>query len=137
MSNAKILLVEDVPDDVELSRRVFEKCGMNGDVDVVEDGQAALDYVFGRGPFAERGFPKELRLILLDLKIPIVPGAEVIRQLKSDPTTKSIPIVALTVTGIQREALERGPFPVDGYLRKPLEMHTFLNLYQSYIKKND
>jgi two-component system response regulator len=135
MSNGKILLVEDVPDDVELSRRIFEKCGMDKEVDVVEDGQAALDYVFGRGAYASRGFPRELRFILLDLKIPIIPGAEVIRQLKSDPKTQAVPIIALTVTGIQREALERGPYPVDGYLRKPLEMHTFLNLYHTYVKK--
>jgi two-component system response regulator len=133
--SGKILLVEDAPDDVELSRRVFEKCGMLQDLDVVGDGQAALDYVFGRGAYAERGFALSLKLILLDLKIPIIPGAEVIRQLKSNPQTKNIPIVALTVTGIQREALERGPYPVDGYLRKPLEMHTFLNLYHSYVKK--
>ena len=53
--SGKILLVEDAPDDVELSRRVFEKCGMLQDLDVVEDGQSALDYVFGRGVYAEAG----------------------------------------------------------------------------------
>jgi len=135
MNDYQILLVEDDPDDVELSKRVFEKCGLAQQVDVVEDGQAALDYVFGQGTYAERGFAKSLKLILLDLKIPIIPGAEVVKQLRSNPQAKHIPIVALTVTGIQREALEKGPYPVDGYLRKPLEMHTFLNLYQSYVKK--
>jgi len=133
--SGRILLVEDAPDDIELSRRVFEKCGMLDDVDVVEDGQAALDYVLGRGDYAARGFAENLKLILLDLKIPIIPGAEVVRQLKSNPQTQHLPIVALTVTGVQREALEKGPYPVDGYLRKPLEMHTFLNLYRSYVNK--
>ena len=90
-----VLLVEDDPDDLELTLHTLREARITNPIQVARDGQEALDYVFGRGPYANAGAPM-LRLILLDLKLPKVDGLEVLRQIKEDPRTSAIPVVILT-----------------------------------------
>src|SRR5579863_6624253 len=95
-----ILFVEDNADDVELAFRIFQKCGASQQVEVARDGQEALDYIYGQGPYAGQEHTKTLRLIILDLNLPKVPGIEVIRQLATDPRTRTLPVAVLTVSGM-------------------------------------
>ena len=94
----KILLVEDNPDDVVLTLRAFKKARFTNQVQVVNDGAEALDYVFCKGKYAGQQMEENLQLILLDLKLPKVGGIEVLRRLKADPRTRSIPVVILTIS---------------------------------------
>jgi len=130
----RVLYIEDSLDDVELTRRVFERSGALSDVVILHDGQSALNYVMGLAEYADHPQAANLKLILLDLNLPRVPGKEVLRQIKLNARTRHIPVVVLSVTGKEREAFEKGPFPPEQYLRKPLELHTFLNLYRDYVQ---
>jgi CheY-like chemotaxis protein len=95
MLEIQILLVEDSPQDVELTLEALESENLANRIDVVRDGEEALDYLFCRGNYATRtsGMPK---LVLLDLKLPKVNGLEVLQAMKDDPRTKAIPVVILT-----------------------------------------
>lgn len=93
-----ILLVEDNPDDVVLTLRAFNKARFTNQVQVVNDGAEALDYVFCKGKYAGQRMEEQLQLILLDLKLPKVSGLEVLRRLKADPRTRPIPVVILTIS---------------------------------------
>jgi len=130
----RILYVEDSADDIELSRRVFQKSGLSSEIEIVQDGQAALNCMLGLGEYSDHPRCGDIKLILLDLKLPHIPGSEVLRQIKTNPRTRHIPVVVLSVTGKEREMLEKGPFRAELYLRKPLELHTFLNLYRDYVE---
>src|SRR2546427_10500827 len=91
----EILLVEDDPSDVELTLHSLRNNHLANRVEVVRDGEEALDFVFCRGPYSRRSFLQPPRLILLDLKLPKVDGLEGLRQIKSDPRAKGIPVVIL------------------------------------------
>ncbi len=130
-----ILLVEDNLDDIELAYRLFELCSVVGNVRVVNDGQEALDFILGVGAFSAQGRPKSLRLILLDLNLPKISGVEILRALQKDEQASKIPVAVLTITGREKETLEKENFHISAYLRKPLESHSFLNLYNSHTKK--
>jgi len=131
---ARILLVEDDEDHVELAQRVFSKCGVADEVRVARTGQEALELIFGEGKFSGQGIASQLKLVLLDLNLPSIPGSEVLLELRRSPLTRSIVIAVLSMSGVEREALEKSPYNVSLYLRKPLEQHEFLNLYQKYVQ---
>jgi CheY-like chemotaxis protein len=95
MENRRILLVEDDPDDAELIINGLRRSNVVNEVDIVRDGVEALDYLYRRGPFADRSASQPL-LILLDLKMPRVDGRQVLQQIKADPTLKHLPVVVLT-----------------------------------------
>ena len=99
----EILLVEDNPNDVELTLRALKKHHLANNVMVVRDGAEALDFIFGEGAYADRSIQKKPKLVLLDLKLPKVDGLEVLRKIKSDERTKVIPVVVLTSSKEERE----------------------------------
>ncbi len=129
MDNKKIiLLVEDNPDDEELTLRALKKNHIMNEVAVARDGVEALDYLFGEGSFADR-VPEHLpEVVLLDLKMPKVDGLEVLRRIRADARTKFLPVVMLTSSS--RKATLPGPTPggVNSYVRKPVDFTEFMDV---------
>jgi CheY-like chemotaxis protein len=121
----EILLVEDNPDDLELALHALKKGNLANKIDVARDGEEALDYLFCRGKFESRSFETPPRVVLLDLKLPKVDGLEVLRALKNDPRTKSIPVVVMTSSKEQRDLVEGYKLGVNSYIQKPVDFTEF------------
>ncbi|MEY2506600.1 MAG: hypothetical protein QOH01_929 [Verrucomicrobiota bacterium] len=121
----EILLVEDNPTDLELALRVFRKHGVANRIEVARDGAEALDFLFGEGAHAERGGLQIPKVILLDLKLPKIGGLEVLRRIKSDPRTRTIPIVVLTSSQEQKDLVESYKLGVNSYIVKPVDFDQF------------
>jgi CheY-like chemotaxis protein len=122
----RILLVEDDPKDIELTLNALGGHNLANDVQVARDGAEALDYLYRRGDFADRPDGNPV-LILLDLKMPRMSGIEVLRQLKSDETMRTIPVVILTSS---RESLDLETcyqLGINAYVVKPVDFHEFVN----------
>ncbi len=121
----KILLAEDNPNDVELTLAALRENHLANEVVVVRDGAEALDYLFRRNAFAGRagGNPA---LMLLDLKMPKVDGIEVLRQVKSDPAVRTIPIVVLTSSREEQDLVMSYDFGVNAYVVKPVDFPEFV-----------
>lgn len=125
MNSRSILLVEDNPSDVGLTKRALDKSMITNPLVVAEDGQEALDYIFGEGTFAGREINDLPLLILLDLKLPRVNGLEVLRRIRADARTRRIPVVILT-SSTQTEDLAAGyDYGVNSYIRKPVDFNQF------------
>jgi two-component system response regulator len=124
MPDAQILLVEDSPQDVELTLDVLQGEKLANEICVVRDGEEALDFLFYRGNYAARtiGPPK---LILLDLKLPKVDGLEVLREIKSDPRTKAIPVVVMTSSREEQDMVMSYHLGANSYIQKPLDFDEF------------
>ena len=120
-----ILLVEDNPQDLKLALRSLKQAGVSERVQVARDGAEALEFVFGEGPHTGRGFHDAPKVIFLDLKLPKVDGLEVLRRLKSDPRTKSIPIVVLTSSQEQSDVLKSYQLGVNSYIVKPVNFERY------------
>jgi len=121
----EILLVEDNPEDVELTLHALREQNLANDIQVVRDGEEALDFLFCRGPYSQRSFESPPRVVLLDLKLSKVDGLEVLRQAKSDPRTKAIPIVILTASREEKDMVNGYRFGVNGYIQKPVDFDKF------------
>lgn len=120
-----ILLVEDNPDDVELTLHALKKNNIVNPVKIARDGQEALDYIFYEGKY--QGDQHELpNVILLDLKLPKVDGIEVLRKVKSDRKTKLIPVVILTSSKEESDLLKSYDLGVNSYIRKPVDFDQFV-----------
>ena len=119
-----ILLVEDDPRDVELTLRALKKHRVANHVRVINDGAEALEFIFGTGQHANQ--KHALRVILLDLNLPKVGGLEVLRQVKSDERTKSIPVVILTSSDEERDVVEGYRLGVNSYMVKPVDFDQFV-----------
>ena len=119
-SPVEILLVEDNPNDVELALHALKKNNLTNRIEVVRDGEEALDFIFGNGIDSNR--PK---VILLDLKLPKVDGLEVLKRLKSDPQTRSIPVVMLTSSAEERDIVKSYQLGVNSYIVKPVDFEQF------------
>ncbi|HEY8932986.1 MAG TPA: response regulator [Rariglobus sp.] len=117
---AEILLVEDNPHDLALTQRALKKARLANNLHVCRDGEEALEFLFGEG-----SRPGQLRVVLLDLKLPKVDGLEVLRRLKSDARTKSIPVVMLTSSREQRDVIESYNLGVNSYIVKPVNFEGF------------
>lgn len=122
--DVEILLVEDNPNDVELTLRVLKKHNLANNVHVAKDGAEALDFLLAVGPFVGE-LPNRLKVILLDLKLPKVSGLEVLRKLKADERTKAIPVVVLTSSNEDRDIQECYKLGVNSYVVKPVEFEAF------------
>jgi two-component system response regulator len=122
----EILLVEDNPNDVDLTLHAFRKNNLSNAIQVVRDGAEALDYLFCTGAYAARD-PDPPRVILLDLKLPKIDGLEVLRRIKSDPRTRMIPVVALTSSHDDRDILESYSLGVNSYIVKPVDFAQFMD----------
>ena len=120
-----ILLVEDNPDDEALTLRAFAKNNIGNRIVVVRDGAQALDWLFKRGQYAERGEP-EPQIVLLDPKLPKVDGLEVLRQMREDPRTKLMPVVILTSSKEESDVLRGYELRANSYIRKPVDFARFV-----------
>jgi two-component system response regulator len=124
-NQVEILLVEDDPDDVELTLHALYKEKVCNRIEIARDGEEALDFIFCRGLYRDRPQSCQPKLILLDLKLSKVDGLEVLRLIKSDPDTKVIPVVILT-SSRQEEDLIRGyELGVNSYIQKPVDFDRF------------
>jgi two-component system response regulator len=121
----EILVVEDNATDLEMTMRALKKHHLANRVLAVRDGEEALDYVFARGKFEGRA-NRHPRVILLDLKLPKVDGIEVLRTIKSDERTKTIPVVVLTSSAEERDRIESYRLGVNSYIVKPVEFDGFI-----------
>jgi two-component system response regulator len=119
--NKKILLIEDNPDDIELTLRAFKKNNIMNEVIVKSDGVQALDYFFGKEGIAEKKREQFPILILLDLKLPRIDGIEVLKKLRKDERTKLIPIVILTSSKETSDLLSCYKLGCNSYIRKPVD----------------
>ena len=122
----EILLVEDNPNDVELTLRALKKNNLTNRVHVVKDGAEALEYIFANGAYAHRKIEDHPRVILLDLKLPKVDGLEVLRKIKSDERTKVIPVVVLTSSKEERDLVESYKLGANSYITKPVDFDSFV-----------
>jgi len=124
MMNKRILLVEDNPSDIELTKRALEKSRLGSQLIVKEDGEEALKFLFEEcGIDGADDYPA---LILLDLKLPVVDGMEVLRQVKSDDRTKRIPIVVLTTSSEEDDIDNSYDLGANAYIRKPVDNDRFI-----------
>jgi len=121
-----VLLVEDNRLDVELSLQAFSLCSPTPRVQVVSDGAQALDFLHRTGSFAKRS-PEEPRLILIDLKIPLVDGHYVLRQISSDPVAKTIPTVVLSSSREPRDIFSTYKLGINSYVVKPVNSDTYID----------
>jgi DNA-binding response OmpR family regulator len=122
----RVLLVEDDPNDVELTMNGLSEYNLANEVVVARDGEEALDYLYHRGKFAgrENGNPA---VVLLDLKLPKVDGLEVLRRMKSDENLKMVPVVILTSSREDRDMIEGYKLGTNAYVVKPVDFHEFID----------
>lgn len=121
-----ILLVEDNPNDAELTLRALTKSKIANPIVVAEDGEEALDFLFARGKYAERSAEPLPQLVLLDLKLPKVDGLEVLRALRDDPRTRLLPVVVLTSSVEEQDLLESYSLGANSFVRKPVDFVQFV-----------
>lgn len=124
--DVEILLVEDNPHDVELTLRALRKHNLANKVYVVRDGAEALDFIFGTGAYTERQVTDRPRVIFLDLKLPKVDGLEVLRAIRSDDRTKTIPVVVMTSSREEQDIVESYRLGVNSYVVKPVDFEKFV-----------
>lgn len=120
-----ILLVEDNQDDMDLALHALRREKLANEIFVVRDGEEALDFLFCRGEFAQRSFEHPPKLVLLDLKLPKVDGLEVLKQVKSDLRTKTIPVVIMTSSKEERDMVASYNLGVNSYIQKPVDFDQF------------
>jgi two-component system response regulator len=120
-----ILLVENDSSDAELTIHTLRKNNLANSVQVVEDGEEALDFLFCRSRYEDRSIVDRPRVILLDLKLPKVEGLEVLRALKNDPATRAIPVVILTSSREQKDLIEGYRLGASAYVQKPVDFDEF------------
>ena len=125
-NGVEILLVEDNPDDVELIRRALKRYNFASKLYTVKDGVEAIDYLFAPGDFSSQKIRCGLKLILLDLKLPRADGLVVLRKVKSDRRTKTIPVVVLTSSQQERDLVESYNLGANSYIVKPVDFDKFV-----------
>lgn len=121
-----VLLVEDNPDDVQLTRRAFRKCHVPLRLEVAEDGVEALDYLHCTGPWEGRCPDVDPEVVLLDLKLPRINGLEVLRKIRADPRTKHLPVVVLTSSKEEEDIFQGYDLGANSYIRKPVDFDEFV-----------
>lgn len=125
MNEKSILLVEDNPDDEELTLMALKDSNIVNEVIVARDGVEALDCLFGTGQYAGRDPSRRPTLILLDLKLPKLSGLEVLQRLRADPRTELLPVVILTSSSEEEDIVASYRLGANSYVRKPVEFHRF------------
>ena len=126
----RILLVEDSPNDVELTLEALSEHNLANEVEVAQDGQEALDYLYHQGRFSDRpnGNPA---VVLLDLKLPKINGIEVLKQIRSDDKLKLIPVVVLTSSHEEQDRVESYNLGANAFVVKPVDFHSFIDAVKS------
>jgi two-component system, response regulator len=125
INNVEILLVEDNPDDAGLVIRALKKHNLANHFVHLSDGAQALDFVFCKGEFSERKIGDRPKVILLDLKMPKVDGLQVLKAIKEDDRTKSIPVVIMTSSSEERDVVESYSLGVNSFIVKPVDFDNF------------
>lgn len=125
METKIILLVEDDPDDVELTLRAFGKNNISNKVVVARDGVEALDYLFGTGAYEGRDTRTMPVFVLLDLKLPRMDGHEVLRRIREDAKTKFLPVIILTSSNEEKDVIKGYLLGANSYIRKPVDFSQF------------
>lgn len=123
--NIEIILVEDSIEDANLVIRSLKKNNLSNSIVHLKDGAEALDFIFAKEKYADRKIEDKPKLILLDLKMPKVDGLQVLRDLKTDERTKSIPVVIMTSSREDRDLVESYKLGVNGYVVKPVSFENF------------
>lgn len=122
---AEILMVEDSPEDAELTIKAFKKNNLSNQIVHLEDGAEALDYIFAEGQFSHRNISHLPRVILLDLNMPKIGGLEVLRRIKSDERTKYVPVVVMTSSKEEQDIVKSYQYGVNAYVVKPVDFESF------------
>ena len=125
MTNKVILLAEDNANDEELTLRALRKHKVSNEVVVVRDGQEALDYLFRAGPHAARDATQTPQLVLLDINLPKINGLEVLKRIRSDERTRTLPVVILTSSAEERDRFTAYDNFANSYIRKPVDFDQF------------
>ncbi|MGA7908699.1 MAG: response regulator [Candidatus Sulfotelmatobacter sp.] len=120
-----ILLVEDSQDDIDLALHALRQGGLANSIFVARDGEEALDFLFCRGAFSDRSFDQCPKLVLLDLKLPKVDGLQVLKDVKSDLRTRTIPVVIMTSSKEERDLMESYSSGANSYIQKPVDFDQF------------
>ena len=120
-----ILLVEDNQDDADLALHALQKEKLANRIFIVRNGEEALDVLFCRGKYAQRSFDHPPKLVLLDLKLPLVDGMTVLKHVKGDPRTRTIPIVIMTSSKEERDLVNGYSLGVNSYIQKPVDFAQF------------
>ena len=127
MENVEILLVEDNPNDEELTLYALKKINIANHIQVVRDGAEALEYLFCTGAYAHLRINNPPKVVLLDLKLPKVDGLEVLEQIKADERTRVIPVVVLTSSQEERDIVDSYQLGVNSYIVKPVDFEQFVD----------
>ena len=125
MNSRTILMVEDNPSDIKLTRRALEQSHITNRLNVAEDGAEALDYLFGTGAYAGRDVSDLPSLVLLDLKLPKLDGLEVLRRIRADARTRRLPVVILTSSQEEQDIIASYDLGANSYIRKPVDFNQF------------
>ena len=125
METTEILYIEDNPNDIELTLRALKKRNLANKIFTIGDGEEALEYIFCTGRYAERDKTKNPKVIILDLKLPKVGGLEILKRLKSDEHTKTIPVVVLTSSREENDMVASYNYGVNSYVVKPINFDSF------------
>ena len=126
-----ILLVEDNPDDLELTLHALRREHLANNIFSVRDGEEAIEFLFCTGRFQDRNFDHPPRLVLLDLKLPKLTGLEVLKLVKEDPRTKALPVVILTSSKEERDLVASYNLGANSYIQKPVDFDTFREIVKS------
>jgi two-component system response regulator len=125
MRSKKILLVEDNPSDVKLTKRALEQNQITNELIVAEDGQEALDYLFATGRYADRDIRDLPAVVLLDLKLPKIEGLEVLQRIRANELTRLMPVVILTSSDQEADMISSYNLGANSYIRKPVDFKQF------------
>ncbi|NLC60687.1 MAG: response regulator [Gammaproteobacteria bacterium] len=134
MNEGEILLVEDNPDDAELTRIAFAEADIPNPLVVVRDGAQALDYLFARGAWAERDPARQPALMLLDLNLPKLDGREVLQAIRGDARTRTLPVVVLTTSVEPFDVEASYALGVNSYIRKPVDFDQFVSAVRQVVQ---
>jgi two-component system response regulator len=126
MQGKSILLVEDNPDDVELTLRALRQYNISNEISVVRDGAEALDYLFATGTYSDRDTTLMPAVVILDLKLPKVDGLEVLQRMRADERTALVPVVILTSSKEERDMINGYKFGANSYVQKPVDFKQFI-----------
>jgi two-component system response regulator len=129
-TSVEILLVEDNPQDLELTQRALRKANLANCIHIARDGTEALEFLFCEGAHAARKIEDHPKVILLDLKLPKLDGLQVLKRIKGDPRTSSIPVVVLTSSKEQNDVVESYHLGVNSYIVKPVNFERFAEAVQ-------
>lgn len=127
MNERNILLVEDNDDDILLTTMAFQENKVANKIDIVRDGEEALDYLFARGSFSYRNKKEIPSILLLDLKLPKVDGFEVLRQIRADNDLKVIPVIILTSSKEEQDVINGYKLGANSFIRKPVNFEQFID----------